>query len=97
MPSVITFDTLAYAKKLKVTGVPDEQAKIQAEALKDIINTELVTKRDPAEAKIEIIKCVAGVLVAKTAIVATLVKLLLPSPHTPNQCLPYVQIERFLA
>ncbi|MBC2695037.1 MAG: DUF1640 domain-containing protein [Desulfobacteraceae bacterium] len=76
MPSVITFDTLAYAKKLKAAGVPDEQAEIQAEALKDIINTELVTKRDLTEAKIEIIKWVAGMLVAQAAIVATLVKLL---------------------
>jgi hypothetical protein len=34
----MTFDTLAYAKKLKAAGVPDEQAEIQAEALKDIVN-----------------------------------------------------------
>jgi hypothetical protein len=27
MPSVMTFDTLAYAKKLKAAGVPDEQAE----------------------------------------------------------------------
>ena len=76
MPSVMTFDTLAYAKKLKAAGVPDEQAEVQAEALKDIVNTELMTKRDLTEAKIEIIKWVAGMLVAQAAIVATLVKLL---------------------
>ena len=76
MPSVMTFDALAYAKKLKAAGVPDEQAEVQAEALKDIVNTELVTKRDLTEAKIEIIKWVAGMLVAQAAIVATLVKLL---------------------
>ena len=76
MPSVMTFDTLAYAKKLKAAGVPDEQAEVQAEALKDIVNTELVTKRDLTEAKIEIIKWVAGMIVAQAAIVATLVKLL---------------------
>ena len=55
----MTFDTLAYAKKLKAAGVPDEQAEVQAEALKDIVNTELLTKRDLTEAKIEIIKWVA--------------------------------------
>ncbi len=76
MPGVITFDTLAYAKKLKAAGVPDEQAEIQAEALMDIVNTKLVTKRDLTEAKIEIIKWVAGMLLAQVAIVATLVKLL---------------------
>ncbi len=54
----------------------DEQAEVQAEALKDIVNTELMSKRDLTEAKIEIIKWVAGMLVAQAAIVATLVKLL---------------------
>ena len=76
MPTSVTFDTLAYAKKLKSAGVPEAQAKIQAEALKEIINSELVTKRDLTEAKVEIIKWVAGMLVAQAAIVATLVKLL---------------------
>ena len=49
------FDTLTYAKKLKAAGVSDEQTEVQAEALKDIVNTELVTKRDLTEAKIETI------------------------------------------
>ena len=76
MPTSVTFDTLAYAKKLKSAGVPEAQAEIQAEALKEIINSELVTKRHLTEAKVEIIKWVAGMLVAQAAIVATLVKLL---------------------
>lgn len=76
MPTSVTFDTLAYAKKLKSAGVPEAQAEIQAEALKEIINSELVTKRDLTEAKVKIIKWVAGMLVAQAAIVATLVKLL---------------------
>ena len=63
-------------QKLKAAGVPDGQAEVQAEALKDIVNTELLTKRDLTEAKIEIIKWVVGMLVAQAAIVATLVKLL---------------------
>ena len=76
MPSVVTFDTLSYVKRLKSAGVPEAQAEIQAEALKEIINSDLVTKRDLVEAKVEIIKWVAGMLVAQAAIVATLVKLL---------------------
>lgn len=76
MSSTITFDTLAYAKKLKAAGVPEGQAEIQAEALREIVNTDLVTKKDLMEAKVEIIKWVAGMLVAQAAIVATLVKLL---------------------
>jgi len=74
--ATITFDTLSYAKKLKSAGFTDEQAEIQAEAMKEIISTELVTKKDLAEAKVEIIKWVAGMLVAQAAIFATLVKLL---------------------
>lgn len=83
----ITFDTLAYAKKLKAVGVPEAQAEIQAEALAEIIEGRLATKqdlkefevalkKDLAETKAEIIKWVAGMLVAQAAIVATLVKLL---------------------
>ena len=67
---------MAYAKKLKAAVVPDEQAEIQAKELKDIVNTELVTKHDLIKAKTEIIKWVTGMLVAQAAIVATLVKLL---------------------
>jgi len=33
MPATATFDTLAYAKKLKSAGFTDEQAEVQAEAL----------------------------------------------------------------
>ncbi|MBC8466653.1 MAG: DUF1640 domain-containing protein [Deltaproteobacteria bacterium] len=74
--ATITFDTLSYAKKLKLAGFTEQQAEIQAEALKEILGTELATKRDLVQAKAEIIKWVAGMLVAQAAIVATLVKLL---------------------
>lgn len=30
-----TFDALAYFEKLKAAGVPEEQAKVQANALRD--------------------------------------------------------------
>ena len=39
-----TFDTLRYFEKLKSAGVPEEQAKIQADALREIIDERLVTK-----------------------------------------------------
>ena len=44
-----TFDTPGYFEKLKAAGVPEEQAKIQANALRDIIENSLVTKRDLKE------------------------------------------------
>ena len=83
----LTFDTLAYVKKLKAAGVPESQAEVQAETFAEIIDEKLATKRDLKEmelalrsdmaaVKSEIIKWVAGMLVAQAAIVATLVKLL---------------------
>lgn len=91
MPSTVTFDTLAYVKKLKSAGVPEEQAEIQAETFAEILEERIATKQDLKElelsmkqelklglanTKAEIIKWVAGMLVAQAAIVATLVKLL---------------------
>ena len=87
MGTTITFDTLAYTKKLKAAGFNDSQAEALSEAQKEslsgILDTTVATKSDIvrlekeiANAKSEIIKWVAGMLVAQAAIVATLVKLL---------------------
>ena len=76
----ITFDTLAYVKRLKAAGVPEAQAEIQAETFAEIIDEKVATKQDLAilEANVttKIIKWVASMLVAQAAIVATLVKLI---------------------
>lgn len=85
--STIVFDTLSFAKKLKSAGFTEQQAEIQAEALAEIIENNLATKRDLkeletrllvsiAELKADMIKWVAGMLVAQAALVAALVKLL---------------------
>lgn len=44
--TTITFDTLSYAKKLKSAGVPEQQAEIQAEAISEIIDEKIATKKD---------------------------------------------------
>ncbi|MBI4829760.1 MAG: DUF1640 domain-containing protein [Nitrospinae bacterium] len=83
----VTFDTLAYANKLKAVGVPERQAEAQAEALAGIVEDNLATKRDLKEletalkaemaaTKVEMIKWVAGMLVAQAAVIAAMVKLL---------------------
>jgi hypothetical protein len=41
---VYTFDSLGYAKRLRQRGVPDDQAEAHAEAARDFIMAELVTK-----------------------------------------------------
>jgi hypothetical protein len=43
---VYTFDSLGYAKRLRDRGVPQEQAEAHAEAARDFIMAELVTKPD---------------------------------------------------
>lgn len=50
MSHAVTFDTLAYANKLKAIGVPDKhaeaQAQLQAEVLSDFVSKSLATKED---------------------------------------------------
>jgi len=85
MAGTISFDTLAYAKKLIAAGVPPKQAEVQAEALAEIVDERIATKQDLKELEFRItsniIKWVAGMLVAQAAIVATLVKLLYVLAH----------------
>lgn len=76
----ILFDTLAYAKKLISAGVPEKQAEVQAEALADVLNDQLVSRQyldlRLKEQQVEIIKWVAGMLIGQAIIIAALVKLL---------------------
>ncbi len=48
MSASISFDTLAYAKKLMAAGFTQQQAEVQAEALREIIDDRLATKQDIA-------------------------------------------------
>ena len=47
------FDTLGYAKRLRDAGVPNPQAEAHAEAAREFIMTELVTKQDLVATKQE--------------------------------------------
>jgi len=80
MSQSIAFDRLAYAKKLKRVGFTEEQAEVQAEALAEMVNDTLATKRDLQELELrlkhDLTVRLGGMLVAGIAIVATLVKLL---------------------
>ncbi len=73
-------DTLKIYERLKAADLSELAAKEIAEVIKDTTEDHLVTKSDLkeelAKTKAEIIKWVAGMLVAQAAIVATLVKLL---------------------
>jgi hypothetical protein len=52
--SAITFDTLAYANKLKAVGVEEKQAEIQAETLASVIDEQMASSRDLKELELSI-------------------------------------------
>ena len=83
MGNAITFDTLAYAKKLIAAGFTQQQAEAQAEVLSEIIDERLATKedirllkRDLRELEMRLIIRLGAMMAASIAIVAVLVKLL---------------------
>jgi hypothetical protein len=76
--SAVTFDTLRFAKKLEAAGLPTPQAEAIADAFREATSEEPVT-RDYLDARLEaakgdLIKWVAGLLLAQAALVAALVK-----------------------
>ena len=80
----ITFDTLAYAKKLRQAGFTEQQSEVAAEAQKETIEiviaelevrhlSEMATKRDLAEIKAELVRWVIGAGFFQTALIAALI------------------------
>ena len=47
--SSATFDTLGYFEKLKAAGMPEEQAKVVANTMREVIDERLATKKDLRE------------------------------------------------
>lgn len=72
-----TFDTLGYFEKLKAAGVPEEQAKIQANALREVIEDSLVTKRDLKELEYKLTIRLGGIVVACTALLLAILPMLI--------------------
>lgn len=87
MTHTLTFDTLAYSKKLIAAGFTQQQAEVQAEALSEIIDERIATKqdildlkRDMKEMELRLMNSLTirlgAMIAASIAITATLVKLL---------------------
>ena len=81
--SVITFDTLAYSKKLRSVGFTEQQAEVAAEAQKETIEiviseletrhlNDMATKIDLAEVKADLIRWVVAAGFLQTALIAAL-------------------------
>jgi hypothetical protein len=74
-----TFDSLGFSRRLQQIGFSREQAEGFADLQRELIEDRLATKQDLRETesriKADIIKWVAGMLVAQTALLAALAKL----------------------
>lgn len=78
--TAVTFDTLKFAKRLEASGLPTAHAEAIADAFREATSEELVTC-DFLDARLEavksdIVKWVAGLMIAQAALIAALVKLL---------------------
>ena len=78
--ATITFDSLGYAKKLEAAGFTREQAEVQANALREVIDERLVT-RDYLDTRLKELEYrltirLGAMLAASIAMVAALDKLL---------------------
>ncbi|UHC17896.1 hypothetical protein LRS73_08615 [Methylobacterium currus] len=73
------FDTLGYSKALRQAGIPTEQAEAHAEAAREFIMVELVTKEDLRAAMemqtLQMTVRLGGIVAAGFAALAALIKL----------------------
>lgn len=82
--TAMTFDTLKLAKRLRAGGFSEDQAESVADALRESVSGgDLATKTDIvmlraeiADVKAEIIKWMFGAMLAQSALVVTLIKML---------------------
>jgi hypothetical protein len=68
----ITFDTLGYFERLKAAGMPESQARVQAETLREVIEDKLATKQDLRELeyrlKADLIRWMVGLTMTQIAV-----------------------------
>jgi hypothetical protein len=80
--ATITFDTLKYVEKLKAAGVPEGQAKAEAEALvsafSEAMEAQLATKNDinRIEKELVVLKWMTGIVMG--GILALIMKTFFP-------------------
>ncbi|MCV9960751.1 CCDC90 family protein [Pararhizobium sp. BT-229] len=75
----VAFDTLGYSKKLRDAGYSQKQAEAHAEAARDFIMAELVTKTDLAAAMdtlaLRLTARLGGLMIAGIGALAVLIRL----------------------
>lgn len=81
--ATITFDTLKFVEKLKSAGVPEAQAKAEAEALvsalAEAMDSQLATKADifRVEKELAVLKWMTGIVAG--GVIALVMKAFIPS------------------
>ena len=76
MIDTFLFDTLAYTKKLRNAGFTELQAEAHSEALKEILESQMATKRDLNDLEFRLTIKVGAMIAASVALIVSLVKLL---------------------
>ena len=71
----VAFDTLAYSRRLRQAGVPEEQAEVHAEALAAVVTGTLATKQDLRELEYRLTLRLGAMITVAIGAVAALVKL----------------------
>lgn len=78
--ATISIDTLKIFERLKSADLSENASREIAEVIRDVTETNLVTKYDlelsQEKQKAELVKWVAGLMVAQAAVIVALVKLL---------------------
>ena len=76
---VYAFDTLGYARKLRDAGIPQDQAEAHADAAREFVMAELVTKLDLTNAleaqTLRLTVRLGGLLVAGITVLAVVLRL----------------------
>jgi|JI102314A1RNA_FD_contig_123_48954_length_468_multi_4_in_2_out_0_1 hypothetical protein len=76
MSTALVFDTLQYAKRLKQAGFTEEQAEVQAEALKELIDDQLITKQDIKILEYKLTIKLGGIIVTCTVVLGSFLALI---------------------
>ena len=72
-----TFDSLGYARRLENAGFTRAQAEAQAEALRDVIEGQLATKRDLQEMEYRLTIKLGGIAIACAGLVIAILPMLI--------------------
>ena len=71
----LIFNTLQYSNRLKKAGVCEEQANVHAEAIADLVDNRMATKKDLEQIKNNLLIKLGGMMVTGIALIVFLLRL----------------------